>query len=183
MSQGFDSVWSKFGKMKLIKILQKFADNGHGSERMSRYRCADIILELVDLCHELMDEIRQQLGYYRVSVYKEETAEHIKSRISHMKLVASLIAPANMMEPFRDYEAMSESGVMNYVPGECSFSRRVSVLMASLGDQLTHVENYTERDSERSQETTITQNVQKHRHQILAMCKYGSRQWSFFRTL
>ncbi len=148
---------------------------------MSRLRHADILVELKELALDMIADIRQQLSYYRVSVYKDETSDKILNKIEQLRIVANLFGNDDMVEPMRDYDAMADAGVMNYIPGECSFSQRVSCLTTSLTKQLdvinprSSVENLPNRE--------IARTIQKHRRQLLAFCRHGSRQWSFFQSL
>jgi hypothetical protein len=148
---------------------------------MSRLRHTDILVEMKDLALDMLTDIRQQLSYYRVSVYKDETSSKIEKKIEQLRLVAKLFGNEDIMEPLHDYDAMADAGVLNYVPGECSFSQRVSCLLTNLTKQLdiinprSSVVNLPTRD--------IARSVQKHRRQLLALCRHGSRQWSFFQSL
>ena len=51
---------------------------------MSRLRHLDILVELIELCHERMSEVRQQLIYYRASVYKQETSTQIAGKVEQL---------------------------------------------------------------------------------------------------
>ena len=144
---------------------------------MSRLRQSDIVCELVELCHEFMAEIRQQLLYYRASVYKDETAGTINRKVEQLSTIATLLGDDLVQEPLRDYEAMKNAGVADYVPGECSFSRRLTTLLGGLSEQLDRVGQRQSCDKD------LTTTIQKQKNQIAAMCRHGSRQWAFFRSL
>ena len=147
---------------------------------MSRLRQSDIVSELVELCHDVMSEIRQQLLYYRASVYKDETASIINNKVEQLRMIAVLFGDELAQEPMRDYDAMKKAGAAAYVPGECSFSNRLSCLLTGLNEQL-------ERLGRGAGQTVcsgeFTDNVQKQKDQIIAICRHGSRQWAFFRAL
>lgn len=152
---------------------------------MSRLRHVDILVEMRELCHDLMTEIRQQLAYYRASVYKDEAAGVINKKVDQLKLVASLFGDELLLEPVRDYEAMAKAGAMNYVPGECSLSKRVGSLLSGLESQLSRINQELSSRGTALQlnDKDFARALQKHRQQLLALCRYGSRQWAFFQAL
>lgn len=155
---------------------------------MSRFRPSDILLELIDLSGERMDELRQQLVYYRASVYKDETSSQINEKIDQLRLICGFLADDTIQESFKDYEAMAKGGPMHYVPGECSFSRRVTTLLANLGDALMKLgRQVASRDvaptNESAEADDLAKSVREHRNALLALCRHGSRQWAFFQSL
>jgi hypothetical protein len=155
---------------------------------MSRFRHTDILVELIDLSHDRMNEIRSQLGYYRASVYKHETANQIEERIDHLRFISTLFGDDAVTEAFDDFDAVKLANLgasgMDYVPGDCSFSRRVTMLLATLDRDLGRLQRAT-FNQEHLHETAVafTEGVKKARNQILALCRAGSRQWSFFSAL
>jgi hypothetical protein len=151
---------------------------------MSRFSHIDILVELVDLSREVMAEISHELQYYQASVYKTETADRINLRIAQLRLVAEVIGGTNLQEPFADHDAMAAAGVMNYVPGQCSFSVRVTRLMKSLDEQLQSISRRlaTSRD-EIAGIADLPRKVQDRRRELLSLCRHGSRQQVFFQTI
>jgi hypothetical protein len=152
---------------------------------MSRFRQADILVELLDLSRDRIDEVRQQLSYYRASVYKDETGGHITTKIEELRLIAVLLGDVLVQESFRDYDAMSKAGVLNYIPGECSLSKRVGSLMTALDQHLDRLQRLciTRQTGSLTNEQEFTAAILRHRNQLLALCPHGSRQWSFFQSL
>ena len=151
---------------------------------MSRFSHIDILVELVDLSHEVMAEISHELQYYQASVYKNETAERINIRIAQLRLIADVIGNANLKEPFADHDAMAAAGVMHYVPGQCSFSVRVTRLLKSLDEQLQAISQglNTSRD-EITGIRDLPRKVQDNRRELLSLCRHGSRQQVFFQAI
>jgi len=144
----------------------------------------DILIEMIDLCHERMSEVRQQLTYYRASVYKDEMAGPINDKVDQLRLVAGLFGDELLTEAFIDYDAMSCDGVLTYVPGECSFSRRVTVLLAALDQHLARLgRDIASRSLALLSDVEFTETVRQHRSELLALCRQGSRQWTFFQSL
>jgi hypothetical protein len=137
---------------------------------------------MIELCQDLMTEIRQQLAYYRASVYKDETRAAIDTRIDQLRLVAELFGDEGPGEAFKDYEAMAKAGAMHYVPGECSLSKRIGTLLASLDSDLSRLSAHHSSGDPFSGKEFETA-VRKHRSQLLAACRHGSRQWAFFQML
>lgn len=151
---------------------------------MSRLRHLDIFVELIELCHERMNEVRQQLVYYRASVYKTETSSQIHGKIEQLRLVAALFNDLLVHEAFHDYETMAVAGVMNLAPGECSFSTRVTCLLASLDQYMIRLgHEVLSRTVEPETEAALAAAVREKRNVLLALCRHGSRQWTFFQSL
>jgi hypothetical protein len=148
---------------------------------MSRMSRSDIILELVELSKEVSNEIGQQLNYYRVSVYKNETASLIKDRIDNLKVIAGLFCDEMVLEPFRDYEATVSNGNVYTAPGECAFSSRVGSLLKGFSDAMDKVQNVSHQNSQNDK--SLATGIQKHRRKILSLCRQGTRQWAFFSSL
>ncbi|MBC7529938.1 MAG: hypothetical protein H7318_00055 [Oligoflexus sp.] len=146
---------------------------------MSRYDRGDILMELIELCRDIKSEIHQQLTYYRASVYKTETAEHIELKITQLQVLAELCGNEALCDAFRDYDEMKKNGLKNMVPGECFLSHRVANLFQSIElmfeDMLQdiHLANQDDRHQ-------LTKNVIRNRKQLLSICRQGTRQWQFF---
>jgi hypothetical protein len=151
---------------------------------MSRLRHTDILVELIDLCQERTIEVRQLLAYYRASVYKGEMAGQINDKIDQLRLLSGLFGDLLLQETFKDYEELAKEGAVPTVPGECSFSRRVAMLSSSLDG---HFERLGRQLANRSllpaAEAELADTVRKHRTQLMAICRHGSRQWTFFQSL
>ncbi len=149
---------------------------------MSRYDRRDIMMELIELSRDMKTEIMQQLNYYRASVYKNETAAIVERKIEQLQLIADLIGDDELLDAFRDYEATKRGGLMMAAPGECLLSLRVMNLMTAT-DRI-FVDLMNRHPASTPQDTLqFSRNIQKHRRQLLSLCRQGSRQWSFFSTL
>jgi hypothetical protein len=149
---------------------------------MSRYDYSDIMMELMELCRELKSDIMQQLNYYRASVYKTETAKVIERKIEQMRIVADLIGDELLTDAFHDYEEMKKNSSLLVAPGECVLSMRVMNLLQvceKICEQLT-LERQSRQGGDRQQ---FARNVQRHRRELLSMCRQGTRQWAFFNAL
>lgn len=149
---------------------------------MSRLRHLDILVELIELCHERMGDVRQQLIYYRASVYKQETSTQIAGKVEQLRLVARLFGDLMVQEAFSDYET-SSTGAINLAPGECPFSLRVTTLLLTLEHHMIRIGQETlSRNASPEIEAALTTAVKEHRTQLLALCREGSRQWAFFQS-
>ncbi len=149
---------------------------------MSRYDRRDIMMELIELSRDMKTEIMQQLNYYRASVYKNETAAIVERKIEQLQLIADLIGDDELLDAFRDYEATKRGGLMMAAPGECLLSLRVMNLMTATDRIFAGLIN--RHPASNPQDTLqFSRNIQKHRRQLLSLCRQGSRQWSFFSTL
>lgn len=148
---------------------------------MPHFRQTDILIELVELCREQMTQVRQQLTYYRASVYKTEMAATINGDIGQLQLVGKLLADDALLESFSDYEAMAKD--QQFVPGECSFSRRVSLLLGSIDSHLARLGRELPSRPLAGDEDAFAEAVRSRRGELLALCRFGSRQWAFFEAL
>lgn len=152
---------------------------------MSRIRPTDIIVELTELCEDVMDEVRQQLLYYRASVYKDETGTLIRRKIDHLRLIANILGDDLAKEPFRDYDAM-EIAKLPAAHGECSLSKRIALLLQEFSKHLQSTQRQTSIRDPKSHAAggpDLARSVQRHRRELLAICRQGSRQWAFFQSI
>jgi hypothetical protein len=150
---------------------------------MSRLRHVDIFIEMLELGHDIMNEIRQQLIYYRASVYKDEMARQIAAKVEQLQLLGELLGDEPTKEALTDYEALRAEGAMNCIPGECSFSKRVTLLLGGLDHAFKGLQGRLTTVAAPEQEKEFANVVRQHRNQLLALCRHGSRQWAFFTAL
>ncbi len=136
----------------------------------------DVASELTELCHELGNAIKQQLVYYRASVYKSETSSQIKSKIAELKAVVGLFSQDFLLEAFRDFEATQDSPVQ----GESMFPARVLTLLNELNTQL---HGYLKSINYATKSRDLTKKVAQQKQKILRLCPQGSRQWNFFQSI
>ncbi len=146
---------------------------------MPRYDRGDILMELIELCRDIKSDIHQQLTYYKVSVYKTETAEQIEAKVRQLEVLAGLLGNEQLIDAFHDYEAMKKSGYKTVVPGECFLSHRLANLFQSI-ELMFEMMIMDLRQANQEDRNTLTKNVLKNRQQVLSLCRYGSRQWQFF---
>lgn len=149
---------------------------------MPRYDRSDILMELIELCRDIKSDILQQLNYYRASVYKSETAQQIEGRVAQMRTIAELCGSDLLLDAFHDYDEMKKDGLRFAVPGECLLSHRVARLFQTTDRVFEEIlENLHQPNPQDGQQ--LTRNIQRHRRQLLSMCKMGTRQWAFFNAL
>jgi hypothetical protein len=150
---------------------------------MGRLNQSDIMIELVDLAGELTSEVRQQLLYYRASVYKDETARQIRDSIERLRTISDLIGADILAEAFEDHDEMLARGAQEYVPGECSFSKRTVHLLGQLDIAFAELSQGLKAGFETIRVAPDFQNrFLAFKGEIVSMCRYGSRHWSFFQT-
>jgi hypothetical protein len=144
----------------------------------------DIMSELVELFKDITKDIHLQLDYYRASVYKQETADTIKNKIDQLKLLAQILGNEGLQEAFLDFEATVINGNQKLIPGECFFSARVKNLLGDLSMIVAEVEKSTLKTTScGAGKKEFSKSVQRHRRQLLSMCRQGSDHWSFFQYL
>lgn len=152
---------------------------------MSRYEHHDIMMELIELCREQKSDILQQLNYYRASVYKTETAAIIERKIEQMQLCASLIGDEVLSDAFRDYEETRKNSHLLIAPGECLLSTRVMNLFKACDTIFEAQSSQAQLQIKQRQPADrqlLSRKVQRHRGELLSMCRQGSRPWAFFST-
>ncbi len=136
----------------------------------------DIVFELLGLCETLLINIEQQLLYYRASVYKDETARSVDVEITRLQSVLAMFNSEALLEPLADYHAL-QTHQLKLSPGECSFSRRVAHLVVTTRQQLRLYRPASQP------KVDFNRQIQQNRQQLLALCRQGTRQWSFFQSL
>ena len=106
---------------------------------MKTYRSIETVYELIDLASEIILNTKQQLAYYKVSVYKNEEASKINDNIEDLKQIVDVIQDDRMQEAFLDYQAMGQHYEINPT-GESCFYVRTLKLVNTMSEIL---ENYT----------------------------------------
>ena len=151
---------------------------------MARFDHRDIIMELVELAGELMDDVRQQVAYHRVSAYKTETAASVSRAIIRLRLVAEMTGDEAVADAFSDYDALCDNPEPSPVQDDCSFSHRVNHLMVSLGRAMEDLGvRVSSRDLPVEKLQDLPAMVIKRRREIVAVCRAGSRQQLFFQAV
>ena len=72
---------------------------------MKCYNYMDILAELTEFSLQIISDIRQQLLYYRASVYQAETSEKIQLNIMTLHKLSTFLGCAEALECFADYQA------------------------------------------------------------------------------
>ena len=151
---------------------------------MSRVRQTDILIELLELGHERIIDLRQLLLYYRASVYKGETAQHISGTLDHLRLLSTLIGDELLLDSWRDDDAVVAAAKGSEpIPGECSLSRRLAGLTAALEAHFDRIGRLLASRSLDVESLPLADTVRLYRNQLLAICRAGSRPWRFFEAL
>lgn len=164
---------------------------------MSRLRYGDFMVEIADLATDILDDIRQQTSYYRASVYKSEAISIIHRRVDHLAFVSRILKDEALAECVTDYRAAEShsrpapnAGNHDDEPfqsGDCLVTMRVmrllfdasKVVESMRAEARTHGSEGTNSNQTRRISTTIT----RHRRDLLAMSRQGSRSWSFLQSL
>ncbi len=149
---------------------------------MGRLQASDTIFELIEVCNEITGEIRQQLVYFKASVYKDEIAKVIEEKILSLRILSRLIVGKNLNDLFYDYDAkLSQSLVSS--PGECQLSVRVLCLLGNVENELKRAnKRFLEKGWDYSNEEFI-EYFSSYRQQILNCCIPGSHCWNLVQTL
>lgn len=155
-----------------------------GESGMTRIRQLDILVELIELCLEMVADIHLQITYYRASVYKHETRIIIDDKVARLKMISNLFSDVLLQEPFRDYEIKAIYDGPLCPPGECSYSTRVYQLIQDVKSSIGEFEILVNAKAESlgtSEEFIGT--IKGYRQQILNICRRGSKGYDFFLQL
>lgn len=149
---------------------------------MSKYRMSDVMVELSELGSELLHEIRQELQYHRVSVYKHETAKRINERVGRLKVLAQVLNDELLNEALADFDAMAESAGLYAAPGECTLTTRCGHLLNE-AEQI--LREFQRRASQRRGMVSneLLKTIQTHRRALIAVCRQGSRSWELLKNI
>ena len=150
---------------------------------MARFSYSDILAELAEASLEHINEVRQQLNYYNASVYKNEIVQILNQKIENLRTVAILIDDETLLEPLRDYDAISCVSGNTLAREDVSIPARYSRLINSLEKNLRlFIENIDGVHIPFS-ETNFRKNIRKYRRRLLAICRRGSRPWAILQSL
>ena len=151
---------------------------------MQRFDRYDIIIELIELYRDIKDDIIQQLNYYKASVYKAETAKIIDTKISQLKMLVELTNEPEALDLFHDFEETKTNGNVKIQQGECLLTLRVMHLLMELDKNFSNLGSKLQNSEYKANDSfDFTKQIQRNRRKFLALCKHGSRPWSFFQTL
>lgn len=144
----------------------------------------DILIEIYDLSREMIADIRNQLNYYRASVYKDETASNIENRIASLHKIVDIVPFKLLLEPFADYYAEKNNN-NEFIPGECKLSARVLRLITNLEEVIVKLseEKITGKNLKTADEMEFSRRIYENKNQIISACRPGSRRWSLFHKL
>jgi hypothetical protein len=164
---------------------------------MSRLRYGDFMVEIADLATDILDDIRQQTAYYRASVYKSEAISTIQRRVDNLAFISRILKDDALAECVSDYRATESHSRPAANPGnhheeavqsgECLVTMRVmrllfdasKVIESMRAEARAHGSEGNDSNQTRRISTTIT----RHRRDLLAMSRQGSRSWSFLQSL
>ena len=164
---------------------------------MSRLRYGDFMVEIADLAADILDDIRQQTAYYRASVYKNEAINTIHRRVDHLAFVGRILKDDALAECVNDYRASDNDDRPTYDAAkpddhlqqspDCLVTLRV---MRLLLDATVVVEAmragaraHGSEGSNSNQTRRISTAITRHRRDLLAISRQGSRSWSFLQSL
>jgi len=162
---------------------------------MSRMRFGDVIVEMSDLASEILDDIRQQMAYYNASAYKTEAVATIQRRVDNLAFISRILKDENLAECVNDYRAAEqharmprdicehEDGPQPQVPGECSVSVRVMRLLFDASEVIESLRALARESSGSPESRQIITTITRHRRDLLAMSRHGSRSWTFLQSL
>jgi hypothetical protein len=149
---------------------------------MFNVNSSDVVLELVELCKEIAHEVEQQLSYYRASVYKQETAPQVLSKVEQLRLISKLIAYTQIDEAFEDFDSSMKLGSHSLPPGECVLSQRIYQLLRGLETEYNLLISLSYSKQLELDHKVLSKKIRSQRRKLLSTCKQGSRQWNLFQN-
>ncbi|NDE14291.1 hypothetical protein EBZ80_05100 [bacterium] len=172
---------------------------------MTRVRFGDVIVEMSDLASEILDDIRQQMAYYNASAYKTEAVATIQRRVDNLAFISRILKDENLAECVNDYRAAEqyarlprdigdhEDGPQPQVPGkysvgehsvgECSVSVRVLRLLFDASEVIESLRASARESCGSPESRQVITTITRHRRDLLAMSRHGSRSWTFLQSL
>jgi hypothetical protein len=149
---------------------------------MARFRYADLVLELAELCQDIRKDLQQLLRYYRASAYKLDAVKPINTRVDQLRAVFDVLGDDELYEAMADHDAILEHGPQMLAAGECSVTARVGVLVATMEPAVCGlVRRYGQSHSQVRAETLKA--LYRHRNTLMSLCREGSRSWAILRSL
>ena len=147
---------------------------------MKTYRSIETVYELIDLASEIILNTKQQLAYYKVSVYKNEEASKINDTVEDLRQIVEAIQDDRMQEAFRDYDAMREHYEMNQSGDSCFYIRTLK-LITTMADILKNYSvSYLGEDLE---ELNMSQALGYQKRKSSLLARYKRRPRSFFQDI
>jgi hypothetical protein len=164
---------------------------------MSHLRYGDFMVEIADLATDILDDIRQQTAYYRASVYKSEAISTILRRVDHLAFVSRILKDDALAECVTDYRAAENhsrpapnAATHDDEPlqsSECLVTMRVMRLLFDAGRVIesmrAEARAHGSEGTNSSQTHRISTTITRHRRDLMAMSRQGSRAWSFLQSL
>jgi hypothetical protein len=149
---------------------------------MARFRYSDLVLELVELCHEVKKDLQQRLRYYRASAYKMDAARPINERVDQLRAIFDILSDDDLAEALADHDAIMDCGPQMLQAGECSVTARVGVLIAAMDPALNALVRRHGNSQSQVRVETIKA-LHRHRSTLMNICREGSRSWELLRGL
>ncbi len=147
---------------------------------MKTYRSIETVYELIDLASEIILNIKQQLAYYKVSVYKNEEASKINDNVEELRQIVDVIQDDRMQEAFMDYEATAEHYEIN-PSGESCFYVRTLKLVSVMDEILRNYNISCMKDETEELNMSQALNYQNKRKSLLSRYRRPPR--SFFQDI
>ena len=147
---------------------------------MKAYRSMEMVYELIDLASDIVLNTKQQLAYYKVSVYKNEEAEKIKESITDLQGIIDVIQNEDMKEAFLDYEATAQSHLIS-PSGESCFYVRTLKLINTISDILNSYSLKLKGSSDQDLNLSSALSFQQKKKSLLS--RYRRRSGSFIQDI
>lgn len=147
---------------------------------MKAYRSMEMVYELIDLAGDIVLSTKQQLAYYKVSVYKNEEAEKIKESIADLQGIVDVIQNEDMKEAFLDYEATAKNHLIS-PSGESCFYVRTLKLITTISDILNSYSLELKGSSDQDLNLSSALSFQQKKKSLLN--RYRRRSGSFIQDI
>ncbi len=155
---------------------------------MSYFRQLDILVELIDLCQDIIADLRQKLCFYRASVYKNENHNQIRASIEDLAMVLKILGDKDLMGFWATFHSNFQDpppdGVQHLPPGESHFSFQLGIFLCGIDQALNdYYHQITAKTDQGTEWLEMLDMIRFNRQSLLALCKNNSKQYQIFQSL
>jgi hypothetical protein len=141
------------------------------------------MLELTELCQDLVRDLRQELGYFRVSAYKHESMTIIEDKMTQLKSMVLIFGDSTLNEAFCDDFGLAANEDFQPLPGECRLSTRAGILINTVELGLKRLWLKLTTDHPSQPDEKLSETLRARKTELLSLCPEGTRQHLLFQAI
>jgi hypothetical protein len=155
---------------------------------MSYFRQLDILVELIDLCQDIIADLRQKLSFYRASVYKIENHNQIRASVEDLAVVLKILGDKDLSQFWSSFHSHFKEtppeGEQRLPPGESHFSFQLGIFLCGIDQALSdYYHQITTKTDHGTEWLEMLDMIRFNRQTLLALCKNNSKQYHFLQSL